>query len=464
MNRKAPHAMPRLLPFSPVAVLCAGWLLTASGPTHAQDATAPAVSFQKHVAPIFVKRCVVCHNARTAKGRYNMDSYAAIMKGGNQIEVVPHKADDSYLFTQVLDGDMPKDTEPLAKDDIALIRQWIAGGAQLDEGVNPQARLASIIPKAPYPAAPEKYRTPMPVVALAFNPAGTVLASSGSHEVLLWNAADGKLLRRIPNVAELIYDLEFSPDGTLFAVAAGTPGQQDEVKLFSAADGKLVRDLVATNDSALAVAFSPDGKRLAVASADKTLRVFGLDTGARELSIDVQDWALDVAWSSDGTKLASASRDKGAKIFDAQTGRLLTTFEGHAEAVLAVQFSPDGSQVVSAGRDRSIRIWGIADARQTRQITGFDQEIGSLLVTADRRIFSSSGKLVHEHTFDGGEPVRTFAGLAAPLHSLAFNPATKTLAAGLRNGEIGIWKTDDTTNVLTFVAAPGYTRPASPAK
>ncbi len=42
------------------------------------------VSFSREVAHIFHKRCVACHNARMAKGRLNMESFAALMKGASR--------------------------------------------------------------------------------------------------------------------------------------------------------------------------------------------------------------------------------------------------------------------------------------------------------------------------------------------------------------------------------------------
>ncbi|OYW24792.1 MAG: hypothetical protein B7Z55_01170, partial [Planctomycetales bacterium 12-60-4] len=54
------------------------------------------VSFAKQVAPIFATRCVACHNARTAKGRLNMETYANLMKGGESgVVVEAMKPDDS---------------------------------------------------------------------------------------------------------------------------------------------------------------------------------------------------------------------------------------------------------------------------------------------------------------------------------------------------------------------------------
>src|SRR5579872_3687912 len=189
------------------------------------------VSFSKHVAPIFSKRCLACHNAQTAKGRYNMDNYVGVVKGGEQGDtIIPKDADGSNLVALLEEGTMPKDADPLTKDEIALIKQWIVNGARLDAGLKSESPLVTIVPKLPQPPPPEAYRVPIPVTATAFNPDGSLLASSGYHEVILWNTADGKAVRRITNIAERIYDIEFNKEGTLLAVAAGTPGQQGEVR------------------------------------------------------------------------------------------------------------------------------------------------------------------------------------------------------------------------------------------
>lgn len=424
------------------------------------------VSFSKHVAPIFNKRCLACHNAQTAKGRYNMDSYLGVMKGGEQGDTIIVKdADGSNLVAMLEDGSMPKDADPLTKEEIALVKQWIANGARLDVGVKPEAQLATIIPKLPQPPAPEAYRLPIPVTALAWKPDGSLLASSGYHEVILWNAADGKLARRITNVAERTYDLEFSANGAVLAVAAGTPGQMGEVKLFNPADGTLIKDLMTTNDSVFAVAFSPDGKRLATCSADRSIRVFNLESFAQELLIeDHADWVMDIAWSPDGTKLASASRDKTSKLFDAKTGESIVTFPGHNEVVYGVSFAPDGKQVLTSGRDNRIRAWNPADAKQIRDISGIGGEVYRVVVTADGRVFScSSDKQAREHAVADGKAVRQFQGHADWIYSVAFNPATKKLATGSWDGEIRLWNADDAKGLLTFVAAPGYAPPTATA-
>ena len=418
-------------------------------------ANGKSVSFAASVAPILAKRCLACHNARVAKGRLNMDTFAAMMKGGESGAVVnPGDGEFSTLFVEIESGSMPKGADPLSSDEQALIKKWIETGAKLDVGLNPTSPLIEIMPKLPQPGPPEHYRVPLPVTAIAFNATGDQLASSGYHEVLIWSSADGQLLRRITNVAQRTYDIHFSNDGATIAVAAGTPGQVGEIKLFEVATGELLADLVRTEDSVFAVAFSPDGTRLAAGGADRSVRVYDIATGEQKVLVeDHADWVMDVAWSPDGKTLASASRDKTAKLFSAEDGSSLTTFNGHGEVVFCVDFTPDGKQVVTGGRDGHVRVWNASDASETQKIGNFGSDILHVEVTPDGNVFSCNvSKPASLNNLKEGTALQTFNSDWAS--SLDFNPQTGQFATGSFNGMVRLWKVDDATEALSFVASP----------
>ncbi len=415
------------------------------------------VSFAKSVAPIFSQRCLACHNARTAKGRLNMETFANLMKGGeNGASVVAAKPGDSLLQTMIEDHSMPKDADPLTKDQIAVIKKWIETGARLDAGVGATATLITIIPKPTQPAPPESYRVPVPVMALAFSPDGNLLASSGYREILLWNPNDGQLVRRISNLAERPHDIEFTADGKTIAVAAGTPGQLGEVKFFNVENGALIADLFTTDDEVFAVAFSPDGTRLAAAAADRSIRLFDVASRQQQKLIeDHADWVMDVAWSPDGKKVATASRDKTSKVFDSTTGESQSTFNGHGQPVFGVGFLPDGS-VATSGRDNRIRVWAAADAKQVREI-GFGGEVFRIRTTPEGMSFAGSAdKLARQHNLTNGQQVKQFGPHNDWVYAVTYHAGTKKVASGSHDGEVRIWNGEDGKELIKFIAAPGY--------
>lgn len=417
------------------------------------------VSFAETVAPIFSKRCLACHNARTAKGRYNMETFSAILKGGESGDALEvGDAELSTLFAMIEDGSMPKDADPLTPEQIAAVKNWINTGAVLDAGLSPSAPLIQIMPKETQPNPPEVYPVPVPVTSVAFSPDGATLATSGYHEVVLWKVEDGSMLRRITNVAERVYDIEFTKDGQKIVVASGTPAQIGEAKIFQVADGKLLGDLVRTADSVFAVSLSPDEKRLATAGADRAIRVYDFATQKQQLLIeDHADWVMDVAWSADGTRLASASRDKTSKVFDSTSGDSLVTFNGHGQPVYGVGFQADGKIVVSSGSDKQIRTWNVADAKQVKAIGGFGNEVFRIIVTPEGQVFScSADKNARSHQVSDGKALKTFTGHTDWVYSVAVHAGTKRVAAGSYNGEVRIWNIDDAKESLKIIAAPGY--------
>ncbi len=415
------------------------------------------VSFSKHVAPIFAQRCIACHNTRSPGGRLNLDSFAALLKGGESGPVVTaHKSADSTLIAMIEDGSMPKDADPLTKEEITIVKHWIDVGAPLDAGIAVTADLFDVMPESAQPLPPEEYRVAIPVTAVAFSPDGSQLASSGYHEVLVWNATDGALIRRISNVAERIYDLEYSADGTQLAVAAGTPGQLGELKLFSVADGELIRTLARARDAVFALSFSPDGQMLACAGADRSITVVKVADGVEVIRIeDHADWVMDVNWSPDGQRLVSSSRDKTCKVFEAATGNPVITFSGHGEPVYSAAFLADSKTVVSGGSDRRLRVWNSADAKEIRAIGGFGGDIFRIEILPGDQILSASGdKAVHlNKAADGGE-IRKLAGHNDWVYTMSANPVRKLIASGSYDGEIRIWNAEDGSMTTSFIAVP----------
>ena len=420
------------------------------------------VSFSKDVAPILVKHCQACHGATQAESNYQVTNYGLVIKAGDSEApaVTPGKTDASELLTRISSDDesvrMPQEADPLSKEQVELVKRWIAEGAKFD-GPDPTAALSSIIPKGIQPDPPETYRRPVPITAVALSQDGQELAAGGYHEVTIWNAASGALVRRIKNVSERTYWLAYSPDGSLLAVAGGMPGSFGEVKLFKPADGTLVKDLGSMADVAYGAVFNPAGTKLAVGGADRAIRIFDVASGKQEVLIeDHADWVVNLAWSPDGTKLASASRDKTSKLFNAANGESLMTYSGHGEAVFGVGFSGDGKLVFSAGGDKKIHAWNPDDGAKKGEIAGFGREVLALAISADKIFGGSADKSVQQSRVDGFKPFKSYGGHTDAVFSLSYDPGTGRVAAGSFSGEIRVWNAEDGAQLSQFVAAPGY--------
>ncbi len=88
--------------------------------------------FRERIAPIFERHCVRCHQGEEPKGGLALTDGTNLLAGGESGDaVVAGTPDDSLLF-QYVQGEqpeMPKDSPPLAAEEVADIRRWIAAGA-----------------------------------------------------------------------------------------------------------------------------------------------------------------------------------------------------------------------------------------------------------------------------------------------------------------------------------------------
>lgn len=91
-----------------------------------------------HVRSLFAGACYECHGAGRAKGGLRLHDLSALLDDELGAWLIsPGRPADSEILRRVElpaedDEHMPKDGEPLAPEDIAVLRRWIAAGAPLD--------------------------------------------------------------------------------------------------------------------------------------------------------------------------------------------------------------------------------------------------------------------------------------------------------------------------------------------
>ncbi len=95
------------------------------------------ISFTDAVAPVLAANCISCHSGNDPKGGLRLDTFAGMEQGGaNGPLLVVGRPDDSLLMYRLLTPNpelrMPKNNDPLAKDDVAKITAWITAGAPFD--------------------------------------------------------------------------------------------------------------------------------------------------------------------------------------------------------------------------------------------------------------------------------------------------------------------------------------------
>jgi len=104
----------------------------SAAPPAASAPTPPPPSFAKDIAPILDRWCISCHGEKEAEAGLRLDSYEALLKGGDDGPViVAGDPDQSQLLGQIERRVRPvmPPKKRLPRDQIALVRAWITSGA-----------------------------------------------------------------------------------------------------------------------------------------------------------------------------------------------------------------------------------------------------------------------------------------------------------------------------------------------
>lgn len=99
------------------------------------------VSFVKDIKPILQERCVHCHNRKTLKDKVSFETakLAFVKNEAGQFYIIPEKPEESLMVIALESPDMHEMAMPMVgpkptEEDIAIIKRWIAEGAEWPKG------------------------------------------------------------------------------------------------------------------------------------------------------------------------------------------------------------------------------------------------------------------------------------------------------------------------------------------
>jgi WD40 repeat protein/mono/diheme cytochrome c family protein len=316
------------------------------------------------------EKCLECHAKEDAEGGLVLEDHASLMKGGESgAAVVAGKSAES-LMMKYLRGEVEKDgkrrfmppgkREKLSPEELQLVAAWIDAGAK--PSATPEKPKELTVPRITPRVPPRKA-----VNALAYEPAGKVLAVGRYGAVDLIQAETRQPIRTLEGLKGNVNGLAFSADGKQLFAASGENALFGEVKQWTLPDGKLVRTYQGHRDTLYAMALSPDGQVLATGSYDQQIKLWSTNDGAELRTLRGHNGAIfGLAFRPDGKLLASASADRTVKLWDVATGQRRDTLSQPTKEQVALAWSPDGKRLAAGGFDSRIRVWEVsADAKET---------------------------------------------------------------------------------------------------
>jgi WD40 repeat protein len=282
---------------------------------------------------------------------------------------------------------------------------------------------------------------------VAFGPDGKTIVSSCNLDIVVWEAATGRPLRRLAPQPHLVNYVTLSRDRQ--TVAALWEGR--EVRIWDTATG---RQLVSWEHiKAWAVVFAPDLKRYVTIERYHIHRLWDAATGKELYRLPGPDEAIqpEPAFSPDGAILAHTDGDKRILLTEVSTGKEIRRFEELPMPPDTLIFSPNGELLVSAdytiNRSRpklkkSVWLWDVATGRKLRRLGNAEEAARPLAFAPDSRtLVSCAGDSRSMIWWDvvTGKEIRRRDDYPGGIKQIAFSPDGKTLAGLGGDHVVRLW-------------------------
>ncbi len=270
-----------------------------------------------------------------------------------------------------------------------------------------------------------------------------ILQKRGVQDNVLRRAYDdpnrpiGRIVRQFSGHTDFVNSVTFLPNGRYVF----TGSADKTARLWDVETGKEVRRFLGHTSGIISISLSSDGRYALTAGGDKTVRLWDIETG-REIRVfrGHRDQVHSVAFSPDGLYALSGSLDHTVRLWETKTGRELRRFQ-HKGEVYSVAFSPVGSYILSGGSDGLVCIWDVVTGRLLRGLIGHN----GALVTCT---FSPEGDYILSGGADGtirlwststGQQLLCFRGHAGPVKSVIFSPSQQNIVSCGLDNTVRLW-------------------------
>lgn len=313
----------------------------------------------------------------------------------------------------------------------------------------------------PYYSPHEK----MDTTTVAFSPDGKYILSAGFHgDFRLWETDRCELqgigfIHDPRNSSGLtgILALAWSPDGKKFVIGL-RDGTMRMYAIHPRTNGKPLFHEQAVFDEHVgglrAVAYSATGTYIASAGHDEAILLWDAHKIGSSVKrfcchspfLKNKSWIMvnTLDFSPDEKLLASGSADRTVKVWEIQTGKNIRTFEVPGE-VYAVAFSPNGRTIAASSfldDESSLFLWDRESGKEERKLY-HPGGSWSMHFSPDGRFLASGGYTDEKlmiWDLQSGEPIQTLSPPEPqPIRSLSFSPDGQLLVSGHIGGPLPLW-------------------------
>ena len=229
---------------------------------------------------------------------------------------------------------------------------------------------------------------PQTVQAVAFNRAGTIVASGdATARIYLWDTKKGTKIREFPRDkghTKGIIGIAFSPDGSKIA----TVGNDDTIRIWKTAGGHPIATILGKGANLYGVAYTTAGAILTGTLAEG-LRIYNGSTYqmASVMTVPGGQGVNGIAANTEGSLALTAGRDGKLMMWSVPGRKKVQTYLNHTDWIINTAVAPNGKLAASSSVDRTVNIWNLATGKSIMTIPD-TSPIGSPIgFTGDGKFF-----------------------------------------------------------------------------
>jgi WD40 repeat protein len=454
-----------------------GGLLAGGFIGNTQAADAPKVTYVDHVLPILRAKCLSCHNTDKKSGGLDLSNFTAVKAGGGSGEIFDPGNSGASILWKVINHEeepkMPPNSDKLPAEMLAVIKNWIDGGAlettdsKALASKKPKVDLKltaapTVRPEGPPPmpsrmslAPVVKTKTTTAITSIAVNPWSPLAAVPGQKQVLLYNTATLELIGVLPYPEGIPQVLKFSRNGSLLMAAGGHAAAQGKVVIFNVRTGERVTEVGDELDTVLAADISPDQSLIALGGSAKMIRCYSIADGSKVWeSKKHTDWVTSIAFAPDSVLLATGDRNGGLFVWEAETGREFHTLKAHTAMITGLSWRLDSNILASSSEDTTVRLWEMENGGNVKGWGAHGAGASSVDFARDGRIISAGRDRVVKIWDQNGAQQRAFEAMSDLALACAICNETNRVIGADWTGAIRVWNAADGVKIGDLTPNP----------
>jgi WD40 repeat protein len=282
--------------------------------------------------------------------------------------------------------------------------------------------------------------------------ASQAAAADANGNLLVWNLADGALLKTIESGVATTA-LAFGSDGTSLLAA----GSDNHLRVYDLAEATLLQDQLAAAPQTV-LSSLPGGKEFLSADDSGIVFEWAIASPTELLAVNGHNVVYGLDLNSDGSVAASCGADNMIQLWDLATGQAIRQLAGHEGPVYSIRFSDDDKLLVSASADGTVRVWNVADGAQLKSLmtTVAEGETvpavydAAFNAAADMVVAADSQGIIKLWNVASGELVRNIGEAGEAVYRVAFSENGQRLLACGHAGTLTVRNVADGAAAFTI--------------